>query len=118
MDAVGTSVSTRPGPCSLSVWKARPVRVAQLGYLLLSGEAPRDVAGQLAEEHLPELAQGPEGVKTAARAAARARHNQVGLFRHGRQGEGFQQHRLAAARISANEDNPCLTAQRCFEVAA
>ena len=81
-------------------------------------QRPDRLAGQIPEEHIPKPAQRRKGIEAATRAAARAGHQQIRAPCHRQRGKGLEQHRLAAARIAADEHHLGLTCQRCFEVAS
>ncbi len=63
--------------------QGEPCGKLQAIYLLATMQPPGHIVGEVAEEHLRQLAQGREGIEAAARAAARAGHQQIGLLRHG-----------------------------------
>jgi len=86
--------------------------------LLPTGQPPGCVAAGVAEEHLGELAQGCEGVSAPAWATAGASYQQVGMPGHGSGGKGFEQHRLAAARVPGCEGYLRLAGQCSLQMAA
>ena len=102
----------RSGPVFCEGRQGEVRRALQTVDLLLARQPPGHFVGEIAEEHVGQLAQGREGVQVAARVAAGAGHQQVGMLGHGGCGEGFEQRGLAAACVSADEGHGSFAGQR------